>query len=1263
MKLKPNLAMTNSFPRFTCLLCLLAVFDLVIPTAKAGTDDWPLWRCDAYRSAATLNPLAEELQLSWTRQYSQRRQVWDDPLNHDLMPYDKLLEPIIMDGRMFIGMNDSDKLVALNLDTGELLWEFFTEGPVRLPPAGWQGKVYFTSDDGHLYCVRAEDGSLVWKFRGGPSGRKVIGNERIISAWPARGGPVIRDGQVYFAASIWPFMGTFIYSLDAETGEVTWVNDSTGAQYIKQPHGAPAFAGVAPQGSLVATENVLLVPGGRSVPAAFVRKTGEFLNFHIGGKGTGGSFVCADEKSIFVHTRRRGVREGDLKKGELSRRELNEPILTERGTISFDGEHLLAATKTFEFKVEVDASGDMIRAGDRLYVAGQDAVQALDSTGHVIWSTPVDGNVLRLLAGNGKLVAVTLDGRILVWGTNGESDAIISDDHFVDGTQPHQPSQDRRARAKQIIEHAHAAAGYALWFGLDDSSLLLAMLAESDLRVTATDADRSRVDELRHELDSQGFYGQRCSVHVGDPVEFQAPPYIASLIVVSPEIANQLLDGDGFQSIFESMRPYGGAMWIPVSEDEKSQFTQRLQQTELVQARIVDDGDGVLLFRDGPLRGSADWTHQNADVANTVKSNDQRVKLPLGVLWFGGSSNTDVLPRHGHGPPEQVVGGRTFVEGMNSLSALDTYTGRVLWKREFDDLGTHGIYYDETYKETPLSTEYNQVHIPGSNGRGTNYVATKKEVYMVIGSRCEVMDAETGQTTRQITMPTAEGASGPPMWGYIGIYEDILLGGRGFGQYDGGEVDPSSREGLDIVDMSSSDGLVAFDRASGEVIWQQDARISFLNNGIAAGGGRVYCLDQLPISERKQWLARHDEGTASAARIVSFDVRTGDRLWEHTDDIFGTWLSYSAAHDVVLQAGAAGSDRLDNEVGEGMSGLSGADGTVLWQDLERPYSGPCILYHDLLLTNFDSYKKSSGAFDLRTGEPHLIRNPITGQMQPWEVTRSYGCNSMIASDNLLTFRSGAAGFYDLARQSGTGNFGGFRSGCSSNLVAAGGVLSAPDYTRTCSCTYQNQTSLALVHMPDMEIWTNSLHTIDGPIRRVGINFGAPGDRLSREGTLWLDHPSVGGESPKIDVRVKGRDIRYFRRHPSAVQYGPLAWVGASGVQGAERITIRLTPAQDNDESIPVSLGGNAEKNQRWTVRLYFAEPGKWSVGERLFDVSIQGDKRLANLDITELSGGRLRCIVKEVNGVQALDTIEISFSAPGGQTIGSLLNGVELVAE
>ena len=87
-----------------------------------------------------------------------------------------------------------------------------------------------------------------------------------------------------------PFMGTFIYAIDAETADVIWTNSGSGSTYLMQPHSSPAFAGVAPQGYLVATEDKLLVAGGRSVPAAYDRKSGEFLYYHLNKYGKIG--VC-----------------------------------------------------------------------------------------------------------------------------------------------------------------------------------------------------------------------------------------------------------------------------------------------------------------------------------------------------------------------------------------------------------------------------------------------------------------------------------------------------------------------------------------------------------------------------------------------------------------------------------------------------------------------------------------------------------------------------------------------------------------------------------------------------------------------------------------------------------------------------------------------------------------------------------------------------------------------------------------------------------
>ncbi|MCK4885996.1 MAG: PQQ-like beta-propeller repeat protein, partial [Planctomycetes bacterium] len=217
------------------------------PSAGHG---WPMWRHDKGRTAVTKQKLADELHLQWTRQYPPLQHAWEDIVNQDRMGYDRMYEPIVLGKTMFVGSNRSDKVVAIDTITGKEKWAFYTDGPVRFAPVGWKGKVYFVSDDGFLYCVKAQNGKLLWKFRGGADDRKILGNSRVVSAWPARGGPVIEDGIIYFGASIWPFMGVFIHAVDAKTGNVVWTNDGVGPTYTNHPHGGSvAFGSIAPHGA------------------------------------------------------------------------------------------------------------------------------------------------------------------------------------------------------------------------------------------------------------------------------------------------------------------------------------------------------------------------------------------------------------------------------------------------------------------------------------------------------------------------------------------------------------------------------------------------------------------------------------------------------------------------------------------------------------------------------------------------------------------------------------------------------------------------------------------------------------------------------------------------------------------------------------------------------------------------------------------------------------------------------------------------------
>ena len=625
------------------------------------------------------------------------------------------------------------------------------------------------------------------------------------------------------------------------------------------------------------------------------------------------------------------------------------------------------------------------------------------------------------------------------------------------------------------------------------------------------------------------------------------------------------------------------------------------------------------------------------------------------MLWFGGPSHEGILPRHGHGPQPQVIDGRCIIEGADMLRAIDIYTGRLLWEAELPGIG---FFYN------------NLLHQPGANSAGGNYVCTSDAIYAVLGATCVKLDPASGKKTAEFRLPKLNGASDSPRWGYLNVAGNYLVGGVDplfdeklfkmavIVKDDKGIADDNpetkKEDGYKKKDdpvakllktlrasndnFSSSKHLVVMERHSGQVLWSASARNGFRHNAICIGGDRLYCIDRLSGPELSR-LKRRGEEPKHASRLQVFDLKTGKELWSSEEEVFGTWLSYSAKYDVLVEAGRMARDTINDEPW-GMAAYNAATGKLLWYD--EDYAGPAMIHDRTIL-------KGTSACDLLTGQPKMRPHPLTGIPVEWEWARTYGCNTPSASEHLLMFRSGAAGYFDLCHDGGTGNLGGFRSSCTNNLIVAGGVLTAPEYTRTCSCLYQNQTSIGLIHMPEAEMWTSfGALKLNGPIKTLGITLGAPGDRRSDNGTLWLEYPSVGGKSPSVEVKVTGSKLEWFRRHSSQVE-GDMNWVAASGVKGLSGITVNLS-----DE---------AAERRKYTVRLFFAEPDRLKVGERVFHVSILGREVLKDFDIVKESGGSNRSVVREFKDIVVSDELTVTFRAVPPSVAAPLLCGIEILAE
>ena len=1235
----------------------------ILPAIPVAGADWPQWRHDAGRGASTSDELPPELHLQWTRRLPLPRPAW--PESQPWLRFDVSYAPVAAGRLLFVPSMVTDSVTAYDTQTGRQRWQFFADGPVRFAPIAHEDRVYFASDDGCLYCLAAGDGRLLWRFRGGPSDRNVLGNRRLISTWPIRGGPVLLDGTVYFTAGIWPFMGVFVHAVDARTGKSVWTNSGDSCPYVIQPHRSPAFSGFVPRGYIAATRHGLVIPGGRTPAACYDLKTGRQLHWLWTHKGSRASDVAAYDRWYFASGMLYQIADGKVVLPAASM------VHDDDGFYTLFSNELVAAgfqldqqpvekpdkdvqgppvTKQvfkdlWKVSVDEDCGRLMLKAGDRFYAGKAGRLTALvpnpgAGKATISWRQPIDGDPWAMLAADDKLFVVTDAGDLYCFGDK-TAEPVTYDRPTPESSRPASDPSDQDAH--DILQAAGMTEGYALVLGLGTGRLAESLVRGSKLHVIAIDPDPAKVDEFRRRMTEAGLYGTRVAARVGDPVEYSLPPYLAT-VVASEDVQAAGIDRGRafFEAAYRTLRPYGGTACLPLNAES---LRERLAAVELAGAEVKPLGEKLaVLVRPGPLPGAADWTHQYADAANTVVSQDSRIKAPLGLLWFGGPPNDEVLPRHGHGPSPQVAAGRLFIEGPDMLRALDIYTGRLLWQAQLPKLGH---FYDNTS------------HQPGAGEIGSNYVSLPDAVYVAYADAILRLDASTGGVLQQFRLPAQPGKP-EPRWGYLGAFGDFLVATSTPIAVD--EKKPSTktpeesgssrRSAIEkllapVPYASTSRRLVVMERYTGAPLWDRTGTYGFRHNNIALGAGRLFCIDGLSAMQQRLLLRRGIDLAPFPARLLALDLRTGKELWSTSENVTGTFLGYSAEHDILLQAGSAARDRAADEARTGMIAYRGDDGQVLWQDLDRSYSGPCMLHGDTIITQ-------SAAFRLLTGEPVMRKHPLTGEPVPWQYKRNYGCNTVIACRNLLTFRSAAAGFFDLERDGGTGNLGGFKSSCTSNLVAAGGLLNAPEYTRTCTCNYQNQTSLAMVHDPDVEMWTfNNLEWDGKPVRRVGINFGAPGNRRTDNGTLWLDWPSVGGPSPDLPLKVAPDDVETFRIHSSLVHTlpgsGDLPWVAASGLEGVRRVTLTLA----KDPAAP----------RTYTVRLHFMEPREPGSAPRVFRVLLQGTEVLPSLNVAA-EAGSTTALVKEFRGIEIRKCLSVELDpVPGGSTAQPILCGLEAVAE
>jgi len=229
----------------------------VAPFPDIIKEDWPTYRGGNDRSACSAAAVPANPKLLWT---------YRTPAS--FMP----TAPTSAAELVFV-CGDDGKVRALDGNTGVLKWSFVTAGPVTQPPTLWEGRAYVGSGDGVVYCLEAATGRLLWRFRTAPVERRIMVYDRLCSTWPIASGVLVQDGVAYAAAGIIDYDGTYVYALDAETGEPKWANTTSGHldKLLRK--------GVSAQGVLTLAGNRLWMPGGNIIsPACYSLQDGKCLS-------------------------------------------------------------------------------------------------------------------------------------------------------------------------------------------------------------------------------------------------------------------------------------------------------------------------------------------------------------------------------------------------------------------------------------------------------------------------------------------------------------------------------------------------------------------------------------------------------------------------------------------------------------------------------------------------------------------------------------------------------------------------------------------------------------------------------------------------------------------------------------------------------------------------------------------------------------------------------------------------------------------------
>ncbi|RKY87919.1 hypothetical protein DRQ09_03690, partial [candidate division KSB1 bacterium] len=971
----------------------------------------------------------------------------------------------------------------------------------------------------------------------------------------------------------------------------------------------------------------------------------------------------------------------------------------------------------------------LILSGKILFAGGNGKVITIDTdTGEKLWKADIDGKAFGLAVIKGNLFISTDNGKIYCFKEDKKSE--VKNIKSIVNFSPYTNDKFTKiyeSVAEQILSRTGIKKGYCLVLDSGTGRFAFELAKRSELKIIGIEKDPEKVYEAKNKLDAAGLYGSRVVIEQWNLSEL--PDYFANLIVSDEMIKTGKFDYS-LKEVYRVLKPYGGIIYLGQSSEESKELkldkmygiSSLLKYFNKERVEIIrKNGLWVKIVR-GKLEGAGNWTELYGNPQNTACSGDKLVESPLGVLWFGEPGPEKMVERHAKAVSPVSMNGRLFIQGEEIIMAYDAYNGTPLWERKIPGairaradvdggnlaLTEDGLYvaaYDNCYKLNPATGETIKVFkVPMSSDKSSRrwgYVSCSDRI--LYGSRAmplkrgyfalweNIVDNGKWRNENEISPEFIDEyknlVSRYPVPDEK-VWADFKRSGalwRLMADYPEWEIYKSSK-GAITGNMMVSDMVFAMDSNTGKMKWKYKGhRIAHIT--ITRGDNKIFFAESSVSEEQKKQAIEEknkliekgiyektegikiDSNSLDIRAVVCLDAITGKKLWKKSLDFTGCGgdgMGAAYSNGVLLFFGNIGNHdawRFQQNTlrWRRITALSAESGEVLWSKPINYRTRPVIIGDQIII--------EPRICNLYTGKIKMCYHPITGEEVPREFLRpGHTCAISSASANLLFYRSYCCAMYDFSEDRGITLFGGIRPGCWISMIPACGVLLSPEASSGCTCSFPLRCSFVLKTKKDrVQPWSVFItHSIINDVKHFAINLGAPADMKDNDGIVWFAYPNpeteyIGNHFPDYGVKfnlhekiVRGMGYFYSDYRSRVVEGTDKPWLFTSGCVGFLSCKI---PVIDD-------IWGDGPGI--YTVRLGFNALSGDRVGQRVFDIIIQGKPVLKDFDIVKEAGNTNKAVIKVIEGVVVEDSLKIEFHPKEKNPLikkAPLVNFIELIRE